>query len=102
MVRPADIPEYSTHNVSKRHSPTVSPSVAARAGALGVQGHYEVGDGGRSGPHEVGGLVHRVGGHSVGKTKLNLCPLKKKSIFWCLEEEKIELLYFFKITPLVL
>ena len=29
MVRPADIPEYLTHNVSKRHSPTVAPSVAA-------------------------------------------------------------------------
>ena len=29
MVRPADIPEYFTHNVSKRHSPTVTPFVAA-------------------------------------------------------------------------
>ena len=28
MVRPADIPEYLTHNVSKRHSPTEAPSVA--------------------------------------------------------------------------
>ena len=29
MVKPADVPEYFTHNVSKRHSPTVAPSVAA-------------------------------------------------------------------------
>ena len=28
MVRPADIPEYLMHNVSKGHSPTVAPSVA--------------------------------------------------------------------------
>ena len=25
MVKPADVPEYLTHNTSKRHSPTVAP-----------------------------------------------------------------------------
>ena len=29
MVRPPDIPKYFTHNVSKRHSLTVTPFVAA-------------------------------------------------------------------------
>ena len=28
MVKPADVPEYLTRNISKRHSPTVVPSVA--------------------------------------------------------------------------
>ena len=70
MVRPADIPEYLTHNVSKRHSPTVAPSVAVPwPGALGVEGHQQVGDGDHSGPRGGGGLINRVGGHSVVKTK---------------------------------
>ena len=29
MVQPPDVPEYLIHNVSKRHSPTVTPFVAA-------------------------------------------------------------------------
>ena len=29
MVKPADVPEYLTHNTSKKHSPTVVPSVVA-------------------------------------------------------------------------
>ena len=82
MVRPADIPEYLTHNVSKRHSPTVAPSVVSawplvlRAIIMSEMETAQVLVG-------LGGLVHRVSGHSVVKTKLNLCQLKKKSIFRC-------------------
>ena len=57
MVRQADIPEYFTHNVSNRHSPTVVLSVAAPGPLVFrdiMRSEMET-------AQDLGGVVHRVG-----------------------------------------
>jgi hypothetical protein len=98
MVKPADVPEYLTHNTSKRHSPTVAPSVAA-PGPLVFRElmRFEM---------ESAQVLMGWGASSsiefelvdilLEKMKLNVCPFFEKKINFILLSEKKN------IAPLVL
>ena len=78
MVRPADVPEYLTHNLSKRHSPTVAPSVA-------VPGSLVFRELKRSEMESARVVVDIL----LEKMKLNVYPFFEKKINFILLSEKI-------------
>ena len=78
MVQSPDVPEYLIHNVSKRHSPTVTPFVAA-------PGPWVFSDIMRS---EMEAALDRMGwgtcnplsGLIFCKTRLNVCPFPENKL----------------------
>ena len=85
MVKPADIPEYLVHSMSKKTHQ--SCPVCGGARTLCVEGVHQVRDGERVGPRSVGVvLIHRVGlagGHTIG-----INEIKCMSVFFFLQEIK--------------